>query len=176
MKKIGWTKQQLKAIAEHNRDVFVTASAGTGKTAVLSGRCVDILGDVEKQIRPNISNLLVLTFTEAAAQEMRKRIAELLKERWENTSDPHIHYQMILLQGADIGTIHSFCKKIITENFYKLGIDPAFKVVDEDEQKLLKKEALDKTIDWAWEQENLQKSLKQLLSKRSLDENQGFLS
>ncbi len=171
-----WTKDQLKAITEHDKDVLVTASAGTGKTAVLSGRCVDILADNRKKVRPDISNLLVLTFTEAAAEEMRKRIGDELKKAWEQNKDPHIRHQMILLQAADIGTIHSFCKKIITENFYRLGIDPTFRVIDEDEQKLLKAEALEKTIDWAWEQSNLQQELAELLGGRDLKADDGFLS
>ena len=74
-KKIKWTKQQGRAIDEHGRDVFVTASAGTGKTAVLSGRCVSIAA--KKDVCPDVWSLLVLTFTDMAAEEMRARIAQL---------------------------------------------------------------------------------------------------
>ncbi|MHC4489358.1 MAG: UvrD-helicase domain-containing protein [Planctomycetota bacterium] len=74
-KKIKWTKQQRRAITARGSDVLVTASAGTGKTAVLSGRCVDIVGD-----KTDVWSMLVLTFTEMAAEQMRSRIAEQLRD------------------------------------------------------------------------------------------------
>ncbi len=170
-KKIKWTDQQQRAIKARGSDVLVTASAGTGKTAVLSGRCVNIVSD-----KADVRNILVLTFTEAAAEQMRSRIAERLKDAFEAKPDSHLRYQLMLLQGADISTIHSFCKRLITEHFYKLGLDPTFSVIDSDEQKLLKAEALEKTIDWAWQQNNLQAALEQLLYRRDLRTNDGFLA
>ncbi len=170
-KKIEWTKQQKRAITARGSDVLVTASAGTGKTAVLSGRCVDIVGD-----KTDVWSMLVLTFTEMAAEQMRSRIAEQLRDAFLKNRDPHLRQQLILLQGADISTIHSFCKRIITEYFYKLGLDPTFRVIDADEAGLLKAEVLEKTIDWAWEQSNLVPVLQQLLSRRDLRTNDGFLS
>jgi hypothetical protein len=80
---------------------------------------------------------------------MRERIAEQLRLAAGESGDSHLRQQLILLQGADISTIHSFCKRLITEFFYKLGLDPTFRVIDADEQVLLKAEALEKTIDWA---------------------------
>ena len=77
-KKINWTEQQKRAIAARGSDVLVTASAGTGKTAVLSGRCVDIIAD--KSICPDVWSILVLTFTDMAAEQMRSRIAEQLRD------------------------------------------------------------------------------------------------
>ncbi len=74
--KIKWTEQQQRAIVERGSDVLVTASAGTGKTAVLSGRCVDIISD--KSLCPDVLSVLVLTFTNAAAEQMRSRIAKQL--------------------------------------------------------------------------------------------------
>ncbi len=170
-KKIKWTKQQKRAITARGSDVLVTASAGTGKTAVLSGRCVDIVGD-----KTGVWSMLVLTFTEMAAEQMRSRIAEQLRDAFLKNRDPHLRHQLILLQGADISTIHSFCKRLITEYFYKLGLDPTFRVIDADEAGLLKAEVLEKTIDWAWEQSNLAPVLRQLLSRRDLRTNDGFLS
>jgi len=170
-KKIKWTDQQQRAIKARGSDVLVTASAGTGKTAVLSGRCVNIVSD-----KADVRNILVLTFTEAAAEQMRSRIAERLRDAFEAKPDSHLRYQLMLLQGADISTIHSFCKRLITEHFYKLGLDPTFSVIDSDEQKLLKSEVLEKTIDWAWQQNNLQAALEQLLYRRDLRSNDGFLS
>ncbi|MCH8119491.1 MAG: helicase-exonuclease AddAB subunit AddA [Planctomycetes bacterium] len=170
-KKIKWTDQQKRAIKARGSNVLVTASAGTGKTAVLSGRCVNIISD-----KSDVRNILVLTFTEAAAEQMRSRIAEQLRDAFEAKPDSHLRYQLMLLQGADISTIHSFCKRLITEHFYKLGLDPTFSVIDSDEQKLLKAEALEKTIDWAWQQSNLRAALEQLLYRRDLRTNDGFLS
>jgi len=170
-KKIKWTDQQKRAIIARGSDVLVTASAGTGKTAVLSGRCVEIVSD-----KADVRSMLVLTFTEAAAEQMRSRIAERLKDAFEVKPDSHLRYQLMLLQGADISTIHSFCKRLITEHFYKLGLDPTFSVIDSDEQKLLKAEVLEKTIDWAWQQNNLRAALEQLLYRRDLRTNDGFLA
>jgi ATP-dependent helicase/nuclease subunit A len=117
-----------------------------------------------------------LTFTDAAAEQMRERIAEQLRLAAGESGDSHLRQQLILLQGADISTIHSFCKRLITEFFYKLGLDPTFRVIDADEQVLLKAEALEKTIDWAWQQSNLSAGLGQLLARRDLRANDGFLS
>ena len=173
-KKIKWTHQQKRAIKARGSDILVTASAGTGKTAVLSGRCVEIVSD--KSLCPDVRNILVLTFTEAAAEEMRSRITGQLTNIFREKPDNHIRRQLMLLQGADISTIHSFCKRLITEYFYKLGLDPTFGVIDGDEQKLLKTEALEKTIDWAWKQSNLRTALEQLLYRRDLRANDGFLT
>ncbi|MBN1973796.1 MAG: helicase-exonuclease AddAB subunit AddA [Sedimentisphaerales bacterium] len=170
-KKIKWTDQQQQAITAEGSDVLVTASAGTGKTAVLSGRCVHIVSG-----KSDVRNILVLTFTDAAAEQMRSRIAEMLKEEYLRKHDNSLRFQLILLQGSDISTIHSFCKRIITEYFYKLSLDPTFRVIDGDEQKLLKAEVLEKTIDWAWQQSDIHQDIKGLLYRRDLRINNGFLS
>ncbi|MFQ6035462.1 MAG: UvrD-helicase domain-containing protein, partial [Sedimentisphaerales bacterium] len=172
--KIKWTDQQKRAIVARGSDVLVTASAGTGKTAVLSGRCVDIIAD--KSICPDVWRILVLTFTDMAAEQMRSRIAEQLRTAYAQTGDQHLQHQLMLLQGADISTIHSFCKRIITEYFYKLGLDPTFSVIDADEARLLKAEVLDATIEWAWQQSDLEQTLEQLLYRRDLRTNDGFLA
>ncbi len=173
-KKIEWTQQQKRAIEARGSDVLVTASAGTGKTAVLSRRCAGIVSD--KSICPDVGCLLVLTFTEAAAEQMRSRIADQLREAFLEKRDSHLRRQLILLQGADISTIHSFCKRLITEHFYRLDLDPAFSVIDGDEQKLLKSEVLEKTIDWAWQQNGIRADLEKLLYRRNLHTNDSFLT
>lgn len=173
-KKINWTEQQQRAIAARGRNILVTASAGTGKTAVLSGRCVDIVSDV--LLSPDVLNMLVLTFTEAAAEQMRSRIARQLREAYQQTRDPRLGRQLILLQGADINTIHSFCKRLITENFHVLSLDPAFRVIDADEAMLLQVEVLDETVEWAWQQKDSVGHLQSLLRRRDLREGSGFLA
>ena len=170
-KKIKWTDQQKQAITADGSDVLVTASAGTGKTAVLSGRCVHIVSQ-----KSDVRNILVLTFTEAAAEQMRSRIAQMLREEYLITRDNNLRFQLIMLQASDISTIHSFCKRIITEYFYNLSLDPTFRIIDGDEQKLLKAEVLEDTIDWAWQQSHLCPDLKKLLYRRDLRKNDGFLS
>ena len=175
---IKWTEQQRRAISRRGSDVLVTASAGTGKTAVLSGRCVDIVSD--KSICPDVRNILVLTFTDAAAEQMRSRIAEQLRTAFLKSGSSelrqHLRHQLVLLGGADISTIHSFCKRLITEHFYELELDPTFGIIDSDEQSLLKTEVLEKTIDWAWGQSHLASGLEQLLRRRDLRTNDGFLA
>ncbi len=174
--KVIWTTQQTRAIEEHGRNVFVSASAGTGKTAVLSGSCVNVV--TNPSACPDVWSVLVVTFTEMAAEEMRSRIARQLSSAMETTSDAvlrrHLRRQLILLGAADISTIHAFCKRIITEHFYEIGLDPTFHIIDADEAKLLKTEILEKTIDWAWKQNNIADALRQLLTRRKLQITDGF--
>ena len=171
-KRIEWTEQQRRAIEARGSDVLVTASAGTGKTAVLSKRCAGIVSD--KSICPDVGCLLVLTFTEAAAEQMRSRIAEQLRQAYLEKHDSHLRRQIVLLQGADISTIHSFCKRLITEHFYKLDLDPTFGVIDGDEQKLLKSEVLENTLDKVWQQDDIRPDMERLLYRRDLRANDGF--
>ncbi len=176
-KDIIWTEQQRRAITQRGSDVLVTASAGTGKTAVLSGRCVDIVSD--KSVCGDVLSMLVVTFTNAASEQMRCRIAEQLRRVslavGEGELGRHLRWQLLLLAAADISTIHSFCKRLITEYFYELDLDPTFRVIESDEAKLLKSEVLEKTINWAWQQGNLQQALEQLLGGRDLRTTDGFL-
>jgi ATP-dependent helicase/nuclease subunit A len=175
-KKIKWTTQQSRAVVEHGRNVFVSASAGTGKTAVLSGSCVDVV--TNPSACPDVFSVLVVTFTDMAAEQMRSRIAQQLNSAIESITDPavrrHLRRQLIFLGAADISTIHSFCKRQIAEHFYKLDLDPTFAILDADEAKLLKAEALEKTIDYAWKQQNVAEALQQLLVRRDLRMTDGF--
>jgi ATP-dependent helicase/nuclease subunit A len=173
-KPIKWTDQQARAILSRGGNVFVTASAGTGKTAVLSGRCINLIAD--GAVCPDVLNMLVLTFTDAAAEQMRSRIGRQLRDAFHKTRDPRLARQLTLLQGADISTIHSFCKRLITEHFHKLSLDPSFRVIDSDEAMLLKAEMLEETVEWAWQQSHLSQSLHELLRGRDLREHNGFLS
>ena len=172
-KRVNWTEQQKQAIQARGGNVFVTASAGTGKTAVLSGRCVSIVSDAAPG--PDVLNMLVLTFTEAAAEQMHARIAQQLREAYQQTRDTRLLRQLVLLQGANISTIHSFCKRLITEHFHKLSLDPSFRVIDADEAMLLKGETLEETIEWAWRQDHLVQGMHELLQRRDLRGSDGFL-
>lgn len=161
-----WTDQQGLAIGTTGRDVLVTASAGTGKTAVLSQRCVRILADSSDMT--DASEILVMTFTEAAAEEMRSRIAQKLQAQYTATRDRRLKYQLLMLDAANISTIHSFCKRLITENFDRLKIDPAFKILAPDEQSLLKSHILDEIIEEAWADPALAQGLGKLLDRRNI--------
>ena len=119
--------------------------------------------------------MLVLTFTEAAAEQMHARIAQQLREAYQQTRDTRLLRQLILLQGANISTIHSFCKRLITEHFHKLSLDPSFRVIDADEAMLLKGETLEETIEWAWRQDHLVQGMHELLQRRDLRGSDGFL-
>ena len=134
MDKFEWTGEQELAIRTVEGDVLLTAGAGSGKTAVLAERCVYLLTEAEQ--RCNIDELLVLTFTEAAAAQMRARIGEQLQKR--ARSDKRLREQLVLLDKAHIGTVHSFCLAVLKEFFYHLSLDGTFEILDADDADLLK--------------------------------------
>ena len=140
-----WTKEQLQAIETKNSKLLVSAGAGSGKTAVLVQRIINkVIND-----KIDIDRLLVVTFTNAAASEMRERIADALYKNIE--AHPELSKQIILLNRACIMTIDSFCNKVIKDNFYNLNLDPNFKVTDSTENELLKLEALDEVFEELYE-------------------------
>lgn len=131
---------QQKAV-EARGNVVVVAGAGTGKTRTLVERCLHCL--TYEKPRINIDEMLLVTFTEAAAAEMRERIQKRIEER--ATSDPadeHWQQQLALIENAHIGTLHGFCLKLVREHFYELGLDPQLSVLPEAESKLLASEIL----------------------------------
>ncbi|MCD6394098.1 MAG: UvrD-helicase domain-containing protein, partial [Planctomycetes bacterium] len=164
---LKWTAQQQLAIAARRREILVTASAGTGKTAVLSARCVDILTDDADPT--DVSQILVMTFTDAAAEEMRLRIAGQLAACYRATGQPRLKHQLLMLDAAHISTIHSFCRRIITEHFHRLDIDCAFKIMEPDEQLLLKSQLLDEVIEQAWADGALAQGMAKLLDNRNIN-------
>lgn len=141
-----WTAEQEQAIYTSGTDTLVAAAAGSGKTAVLVERIIQKL--VNKTEPVDIDTLLVVTFTNAAAQEMRNRVAEALEEALEK--DPkasHLKKQLALLQQASISTLHSFCMDLIRRNAYLLDIDPAFRIADDIEADLLRQEVLEELFE-----------------------------
>jgi len=161
---MNWTKGQKKAIESPDGDITVAASAGTGKTTVLSQRAVRILGLPD--LCPEISDILVLTFTDAAAGEMKQRIAQKLRQAAGQTKNAHLRKQLLMLDSADISTVHSFCKRVISQHFHRLGLDPSFRVMDADESKLIKAEILEDIIEEAWQDSSLSQGMQQLLQGR----------
>lgn len=164
------TADQQRAVQTVGRDVLVSASAGTGKTATLSHRFVRLVCD---PVRPvDVDQIVVLTFTEAAAEEMRTRIALLLRQAALTSRNSRLISQWTLLDGAYIGTIHSFCKRILTEFFYAADIDPAFEVLDPDLRTLLQAETLQQTLETIWQDSTLADGLRRLFEGRWLDQKQ----
>jgi len=131
-----WTNQQLDAIRSLGQNLLVSAAAGSGKTAVLARRAVQL---VCVKPRCNVNNLLVVTFTEAAAGEMKSRIGQALRQQLQITpEDAHVRRQFALLEHIQCSTIHSFCNRLLRQHFDRLGLDPDFRVLDEDEAALLR--------------------------------------
>jgi ATP-dependent helicase/nuclease subunit A len=119
----NWTKEQKEAITEQSFGMLVSAAAGAGKTAVLVERVIHKITDANNPV--DIDRLLVMTFTNAAASEMRERIAGAITERLEvDPGSQNILRQLTLLENASITTIHSFCLEVIRSNFQLIGIDP----------------------------------------------------
>ncbi len=138
----SWTKEQEQAIYTDGSDVLVAAAAGSGKTAVLVERIIQKL--IKKDNPVDIDSLLVVTFTNAAAQEMRNRVGLALEEALaEDPSSPHLKKQLSLLQRASISTLHSFCLDTVKQYAYLLDIDPAFRIANDMEADLIKQEVID---------------------------------
>ncbi|MEG2870989.1 MAG: UvrD-helicase domain-containing protein, partial [Clostridium sp.] len=133
----NWTKEQKQVIESHDRNLLVSAAAGSGKTAVLVERIIRMISNREHPA--DIDRLLVMTFTKAAASEMRERIQMAIEKKLEeHPEDAHLQQQAVMVQYAQITTIDSFCLHILREYFDCLDIDPAFRVADEGEMLLLK--------------------------------------
>ncbi|MFA1818980.1 helicase-exonuclease AddAB subunit AddA [Virgibacillus oceani] len=139
---VKWTIEQEEAIYTSGKDVLVAAAAGSGKTAVLVERIIQKLLDKENPV--DIDSLLVVTFTNAAAQEMRNRVgAALEKAVAADPSSIHLKKQLSLLQRASISTLHSFCLDVVKQHAYLLDIDPAFRIANTMEADLLKQEVME---------------------------------
>ncbi len=140
MSEVKWTNEQLQAINEKGNNILVAAAAGSGKTAVLVERIINKV--INEKI--DIDKILVVTFTNAAASEMRERILEAIyKKLEENPLNYHLQRQIILLNKASISTIHSFCLDIIRNNFYEVDASANFRIADTAENDLLKYDVLD---------------------------------
>ena len=141
-----WTSEQQAAIDTRNKHILVSAAAGSGKTAILVERIIRQITDDKNPI--DIDELLVMTFTKAAALEMKERIAksleeELLKQSHESDKYKRLKRQLTLIDSANISTIDSFCLSVIREHIDKIELDPSFRIADESELELLKPETLD---------------------------------
>jgi len=134
-----WTVAQKKAIVTTGSSILVSAGAGSGKTAVLAERCVHLVMDAKPPSR--IDRLLVVTFTEAAAAQMRDRIGKALRERLACDPDNiRVRQQLALLDGASISTLHAFCKRVLDRYFAQAGVEPASPIMDAQDASILRQD------------------------------------
>lgn len=138
---VRFTPDQQRVIDTRDRNILVSAAAGSGKTAVLVERIIQKICDTEHPV--DIDRLLIVTFTSAAAAQMRERISKaVMKKLEEQPENEHLQKQSALIHNAQITTIDSFCLFVIRNNFNEIGLDPGFRVADEGEIKLLESDIL----------------------------------
>lgn len=141
MASMTWTQEQKKVIELRDRNILVSAAAGSGKTAVLVERIIQKITNPKQPI--NIDQLLIVTFTKAAAGEMRERIGKAIEGKiLEEPNNSHLQKQSALLNHAQITTIDSFCLYVIRNYFHTIELDPAFRIADEAELTLLKSDVI----------------------------------
>lgn len=146
-----FTDNQQKAIDLRERNILVSAAAGSGKTSVLVERIIKRITDEKSPV--DIDRLLIMTFTNAAAKEMRDRIRQAIeKQLISKPNDENLIKQSVIIQNAQISTIHGFCQNIIRDHFEEIAIDPTFRVADENECKLLKYDAIDEVLEQFYEE------------------------
>lgn len=150
---VKWTEEQQQVIDTRGKNILVPAAAGSGKTAVLVARILAIITDMEHPV--DIDRLLVVTFTNAAAAEMRERIRDALEQRSEEEPENiHLQRQLVLVHNARITTIHSFCLDVLRNHFQLAEVDPGFRVADVGEVALLEQEAAKEIINEAYERKD----------------------
>lgn len=145
-KESKWTKEQQLVIDVRNKNMLVAAAAGSGKTAVLVERIITLVTDEDSDI--DIDRILVVTFTKAAAAEMKDRIRQRLEEMLEsNPGSERLQRQATLIHNAKICTIDSFCSYVVKNYFYTLGLDPGFSMVSKSELKKLQNDVMNDIIE-----------------------------
>src|SRR5271154_3944738 len=143
------TPSQQRAVAARG-NVLVMAGAGTGKTHTLVARCLNLI--CEEKI--SLDEILIVTFTEAAATEMKQRLRAALEKKSRENSDSFLSEQLALFDAAHIGTLHGFCFKLIREHFHELGLDPQIFIFDEGQTRLLADEMLEEQFNSHYENED----------------------
>ena len=149
MSNVKWTKEQQDAICTRNANLLVSAAAGSGKTAVLVERIIKMVCEEDY----SIDKILVVTFTKAAAAEMKERIGKrLLEESLAHPDNPKIQQQLSYIHRAPISTIHSFCTNLLHNYFHMVSLDPGFRIGEEGEIALLKETVLDELLENCYEE------------------------
>lgn len=150
-KSIKWTPDQEKVIELRNRNILVSAAAGSGKTAVLVQRIITMITNKENPV--DIDKLLIVTFTKAAAREMRERIGIAIeKELVKNPGDKNLQKQSVLVRNAHITTIDSFCLNVVKNYFNEINLNPGFRIADENELSLIKVDVIGEVLEEYYEE------------------------
>ena len=145
-----WTEEQRKVITLRDRNILVSAAAGSGKTAVLVQRILSKIMDPKRPV--DIDRLLIMTFTRAAAGEMKERISNAIDQAlYENPDNEHLQKQATLIHNAQITTIDGFCSYIIRNYFHMVDLDPGYRTAEEGELKLLKEDVMKDLLEEAYE-------------------------
>lgn len=147
--KVQWTEAQQRGITTTGRSLLVSAAAGSGKTAILAERCAHLISTGEC----DVDELLVVTFTEAAAAEMKSRIHAALRDRAAEKDSARLNRQLAQIDRAQVSTIHSFCATLLREHFHSVGLDPSFNVLDGEEASLLRREIARMLFDERYERD-----------------------
>lgn len=143
---VNWTLEQLDAINARGGNILVAAAAGSGKTAVLVERVIRMITDRDNPV--SVDKLLVLTFTDAAASEMRRKISLAIEQKLsENPDDKWLRQQSLCVGSACISTIHSFCSRILTNNAHITDLPTDFSLIDDTENQVLRLQALDTVLE-----------------------------
>lgn len=141
-----WSDDQWSAISQSGEDILVAAAAGSGKTAVLVERIIRKIADPSRGF--SVDRLLVATFTKAAAAEMKQRIREALERALEEEpEEEHLRKQLSLLGRASITTLHSFCMEVIRRYYQQIPLNPAFRILNENEAEMLRQELLEELFE-----------------------------
>ena len=146
---VTWTEEQQKVISLRDRNILVSAAAGSGKTAVLVQRILSKIMDTERPV--DIDRLLIMTFTRAAAGEMKERISAAIDQMlYDNTDNEHLQRQASLIHNAQITTIDGFCAYIIRNYFHMINLDPGYRTAEEGELKLLREDVMKEVLEAAY--------------------------
>ncbi|OQZ06554.1 MAG: hypothetical protein B6D36_04425, partial [Planctomycetes bacterium UTPLA1] len=146
MSEIRWTPSQQAALDAMGGSILVSAAAGSGKTAVLAERCARLIADEKRPC--GVDRLLVVTFTDAAAAEMRSRIGAALRSRLERSpSHARLQGQLALLDSAHISTLHSFCRRLLARFFPQADLDPQVPILNPADARLMRQEAVEAVFD-----------------------------
>ena len=147
------TEEQKKIIDARNTSLLVSAAAGSGKTAVLVERIISLVCDEKDPV--DIDRILVVTFTQAAAAEMKERVLKRINEKLEeDPENEHLQKQVTLVHRALITTIDSFCLDVIRNHFQDIGIEPDFRVVDDGEAQLIRQDVIGEVLERAYKKRN----------------------
>ena len=175
MSKIGLTRDQWDAVYLRDTSLLVSAAAGSGKTRVLTERLMAYVTDKDEP--KDIDSFLIITYTRAAAAELKGRILQELAQRCaEDPQNRRLRRQSTLCYKAQIGTIHSFCTALLRENSHLIGLAPDFRVGDEDKCAELKEKALELAMDACYEKMDEMEGFRELVSGVGAGEDSVVLS